>query len=167
MLGAAQQALLQIDPSATATSNEMAMACAVGYPFGVIGVIVCIIILKALFLKDGGKKKDAHDNQTYVTEFRVSNPAIYGKSIRDIMKDVSIHLVVSRVWKFDGKSDEQSGKQGKVIIPNGDTILENGEHVLVMTKEREAGIAEKLFGETVKKDWNQKDIDWNLSLIHI
>ena len=40
MLGAAQQALLQIDPSATATSNEMAMACAVGYPFGVIGVIV-------------------------------------------------------------------------------------------------------------------------------
>lgn len=161
MLGAAQQALLQIDPSATATSNEMAMACAVGYPFGVIGVIACIIILKALFLKDGGKKKDAHDNQTYVTEFRVSNPAIYGKSIRDIMKDVSIHLVVSRVWKFDGKSDEQSGKQGKVIIPNGDTILENGEHVLVMTKEREAGIAEKLFGETVKKDWNQKDIDWN------
>ena len=30
-----------------------------------------------------------------------------------------------------------------------------------MTKETETGIAEKLFGETVHKDWNKKDIDWN------
>ena len=161
MLGAAQQALLQIHPEAATTSNEMAMACAVGYPFGVIGVIVCVIILKAIFLKDGGRKKDSHDNQTYITEFRISNPAIYGKTIRDIMRDVSIHLVVSRVWKFNGKENEETGKQGMVIIPNGDTVLEKGEHVLVLSKEWEVGAAEKLFGETVKKDWNKKDIDWN------
>ena len=161
MLGAAQQALLQLHPEATTVSNEMAMACAVGYPFGVIGVIICVIILKAIFQKDSGRKKDSHDNQTYITEFRISNPAICGKTIRDIMKDVSIRLVVSRVWKFNGKENEETGKQGMVIIPNGDTVLENGEHVLVLSKEWEVGAAEKLFGETVKKDWNKKDIDWN------
>lgn len=32
MLGAAQQTLLQMDPSATDVSNQMATACAVGYP---------------------------------------------------------------------------------------------------------------------------------------
>ena len=160
MLGAAQQSLLEVHPDATATSNEMAVACAVGYPFGVIGVILCVIILKIIFRKPGTGITEQHDNQTFVSEFRISNPAIYGKAIKDIMKDVSIHLVVSRVWKFNG-SKEDDANDGTVIIPNGDTILEKGEHVLVMTKETETGIAEKLFGETMNKDWNKKDIDWN------
>ena len=160
MLGAAQQSLLEVYPDATATSNEMAMACAVGYPFGVIGVILCVVILKLIFHKPGSNTKEQHDNQTFVSEFRISNPAIYGKAIKDIMKDVSIRLVVSRVWKFNG-NNEDDANDGTVIIPNGDTILEKGEHVLVMTKETETGIAEKLFGETVHKDWNKKDIDWN------
>ena len=161
MLGAAQQTLLQTDPSAVDTSNEMAMACAVGYPFGVIGVILCVIILKFIFQRGNRKKTDSHNNQTFITEFKISNPAIYGKSLKDIMKDVSIHLVVSRVWKFNGNANESDGRQGTVIIPNGDTILEKGEHVMVMSKEREVGAAEKLFGEIVNKDWNKKDIDWN------
>ena len=37
MLGAAQQALLQIHPEDAEGANTMAMACAVGYPFGIIG----------------------------------------------------------------------------------------------------------------------------------
>lgn len=160
MLGAAQQSLLEVYPDAASTSNEMAMACAVGYPFGVIGVILCVIILKVVFNRKGRGATDQHDNQTFVSEFRISNPAICGKSIREIMKDVSIHLVVSRVWKFNG-SNEDDANDGTVIIPNGDTVLEKGEHVLVMTKETETGIAEKLFGETMHKDWNKKDIDWN------
>ena len=161
MLGAAQQTLLQTDPSAVDTSNEMAMACAVGYPFGVIGVILCVIILKFIFQRGNKKRTDSHNNQTFITEFKISNPAIYGKSLKDIMKDVSIRLVVSRVWKFNGNANESDGRQGTVIIPNGDTILEKGEHVMVMSKESEVGAAEKLFGEIVNKDWNKKDIDWN------
>ena len=46
MLGAAQQALLQVEPDNIAGANNMAMACAVGYPFGLIGVILCVVILK-------------------------------------------------------------------------------------------------------------------------
>ena len=48
-----------------------------------------------------------------------------------------------------------------MIIPDGDTVLEKGEHVLVLTRETDAGAAEQLFGEKVVKDWNKKDIDWN------
>lgn len=154
MLGAAQQTLLQIDPAGSLTANEMATACAVGYPFGLIGVILCVIILKALFHKEDSKA-DPHDKPAFVTEFRVSNPAIFGKTLREIMKDSNIRIVVSRVWKFDGS------ERGQVIMPDGDTVLEKGEHVLVLTKEKEAGAAEQIFGEKVVKDWNQKDIDWN------
>lgn len=154
MLGAAQQTLLQIDPAGSLTANEMATACAVGYPFGLIGVILCVVILKALFHKEDSKA-DSHDKPAFVTEFRVSNPAIFGKTLKEIMKDSNIRIVVSRVWKFDGS------ERGQVIMPDGDTVLEKGEHVLVLTKEKEAGAAEQIFGEKVVKDWNQKDIDWN------
>ena len=161
MLGAAQQAVLEMDPDASATSNEMAMACAVGYPFGVVGVILCVIVLRAMFQKGGKSRKDTHENQTFITEFRISNPAVFGKTLKEVMADVHLRIVVSRVWKFNGRKDEASGIQGNVIIPNGDTVLEEGEHILAMTKEQDAGAAEKLFGERVDKDWNKKDIDWN------
>ena len=154
MLGAAQQTLLQTDPGAVDVSNRMATACAVGYPFGVIGVILCVAILSSMSRKNRAHK-DARDNQTFITEFRVSNPAIFGKTIRDIMKDARIRLVVSRVWKYAGEG------RGQVIIPDGDTVLEQGEHVLVLTRETDAGAAGTLFGEKVVKDWNKKDIDWN------
>ena len=153
MLGAAQQTLLQTDPGAVDVSNQMATACAVGYPFGVIGVILCVVVLSVIFRKNR-VPKDTHNNQTFINEFSVSNPAVFGKTIRDIMKDAHIRIVVSRVWKYGGEG------RGQVIIPDGDTVLEEGEHVLVLTREKDAGSAEQLFGEKVVKDWN-------LSLIHI
>lgn len=160
MLGAAQQSLLEIHPEATDISNQMAMACAVAYPFGIIGVILSIVILRSMFCKGGESSKQVHENPTFVTELRVTNPAICGKNIKAIMRGVHPHLVVSRVWKFTG-ANEDDANEGIVIIPNGDTVLEKGEHVLVMSKESEVDQVEKLFGEKVKKDWNKKDIDWN------
>ena len=52
MLGAAQQSLLEIHPEATDVSNQMAMACAVAYPFGIIGVILSIVILRSMFFAE-------------------------------------------------------------------------------------------------------------------
>ena len=138
----------------------MAVACAVGYPFGVIGVILCVIILRLLFGRSGNNAAQ-HDSQTFVTEFRVSNPSIFGKTIREIMNAVPLRLVVSRVWKFSSGADENDGRQGKVIIPDGDTLLEEGEHVLVLSKEKDVDAVEMIFGQKVNKDWNSRNIDWN------
>ena len=66
MLGAAQQTLLQTDPGAVAVSNQMATACAVGYPLGLVGVILCVAILSAIFRKNSSPK-EIHDNQTFIT----------------------------------------------------------------------------------------------------
>ena len=155
MLGAAQQTLLQINPDAIGMSNTMATACAVGYPFGVVGVILCVVVLKVLFRKGEDGKKE-HDKPAFVTEFCVSNPAIFGKSLKDIMKNTHVRLVVSRVWK-----STEGSVRGQVILPDGDTVLENGEHVLVLTRENEVSAAQQLFGTKVDGDWNRKDIDWN------
>ena len=112
-LGAAQQALLQIDPNNTKGVTDMALACAVTYPLGVVGVILAIIILKALFADKKQKDlKEQRDTTTYVAEFHVSNPAIYEKSIKDVMKLTDKHFVISRVWR-----------NGRVSIPTSDTLL--------------------------------------------
>ena len=151
MLGAAQQALLQMDPDAVKEANNMAMACAVGYPFGLISVILCVMVMKSLFLpKNTRKAKEKSADNTFITEYQISNPAIFGKSIMEIREISGSQFVISRVWKG-----------GQVIIPTGETILEEGEHVLVISAKKDVEVMRTLFGHKENVDWNKKDIDWN------
>ena len=150
-LGAAQQALLQIDPANTKGVTDMALACAVAYPLGVVGVILAIIILRALFADKKQKDlKEQRDTTTYVAEFHVSNPAIYEKSIKDVMKLTDKHFVISRVWR-----------NGKVSIPTSDTLLHEHDHLLIISVKSDVENIEVLFGEQENVDWNKADIDWN------
>lgn len=150
-LGAAQQALLQIDPANTKGVTDMALACAVAYPLGVVGVILAIIILRALFADKKQKDlKEQRDTTTYVAEFHVSNPAIYEKSIKDVMKLTDKHFVISRVWR-----------NGKVSIPTSDTLLHEHDHLLIISFKSDVENIKVLFGEQENVDWNKADIDWN------
>lgn len=150
-LGAAQQALLQIDPSNTKGVTDMALACAVTYPLGVVGVILAIIILRALFADKKPKdQREQRDTTTYVAEFQVSNPAIYEKSIKDVMKLTDKHFVISRVWR-----------NGKVSIPTSDTLLHEHDHLLIISVKSDVENIKVLFGEQENVDWNKADIDWN------
>ena len=150
-LGAAQQALLQINPDSNNEVMDLALACAVTYPLGVVGVILAIILLKGLFLdKQGQEQKGPRDNTTYIAEFQVSNPAIYGKSIKDIMKLTNKHFVISRIWR-----------NGKVSIPTSDTLLNEHDHLLIISVKSDVENIKTLFGEQENVDWNKEGIDWN------
>ena len=151
MLGAAQQALLQIDPSDAAGANRMAMACAVAYPCGLIGMILSVILLRKLLAPKGSS--EAHDpsaDNTFVAEYQVSNSAIFGKTIQEIRQGADCPFIISRIWKGD-----------KLIIPTSDTILEEKEHILVISGKKDVESIRTLFGHQENIDWNKKDIDWN------
>ena len=151
MLGAAQQAFIQMYPTDLDSANNMAIACAVGYPFGLIGVIICVIILKKTTWTPG--KERAHDpagDNTFVTEYLISNPAIIGRTIQDIRQNADVQFVISRIWKGD-----------KVIIPTSQTIIEQNEHVLVISGKTDVEKLKALFGPQENIDWNKKGIDWN------
>ena len=150
MLGAAQQALLQINPDGMSEVNTMAMACAVGYPCGLIGVVLCVIILKAVFGKNLPKPRDDSKDNAFVSEYQVCNPAIFGKSIMEIRQSADCQFVISRIWKND-----------KVIIPTSETILEENEHILLISAKKDVEKIKTLFGHQENIDWNKKDIDWN------
>lgn len=151
MLGAAQQAFIQMYPTDLDSANNMAIACAVGYPFGLIGVIICVIILKKTTWTPGKERAyDPAGDNTFVTEYLISNPAIIGRTIQDIRQNADVQFVISRIWKGD-----------KVIIPTSQTIIEQNEHVLVISSKTDVEKLKALFGPQENIDWNKKGIDWN------
>ena len=150
MLGAAQQTLLQMNPDNVEQANSMAMACAVGYPFGLIGAVLCVALMKVFFGKNTSKPQDNSKDNAFVAEYQVSNPAIFGKSIKEIRANADCQFVISRVWK-----------DGKVIIPTSDTIIEENEHILLTSAKKDVEHIRTIFGHKENIDWNKKDIDWN------
>jgi len=146
-LGAAQQALEQIG----IPSSESALGCAVTYPLGVIGVIFAVLFMKKLFVKPRDMVVHNLDpNETYIATFRVYNPALYGKSIRQIVDMSHLKFVISRLWR-----------SGDVIVPSSAQKLEEGDRLLVVATEKEADELEIIFGKKEEKDWNAENIDWN------
>ena len=151
MLGAGQQALLQMSPDNTDAANNMAMACAVAYPFGLLGMVISVIILRKVFApKATGKQTSTASDNTFVAEYHVSNPAIFGKTIMEIRQSADCQFVISRIWKNE-----------TLIIPTSETILEEGEHMLVISGKKDVEKIKTLFGHKEDVDWNKKGIDWN------
>ncbi|WP_165021847.1 putative transporter [Dysgonomonas sp. ZJ279] len=151
-LGAAQQALRQVAPNDTKSISDMALACAVAYPLGVVGVILAIALMRTWFgpKDNSGKIKEKKDSDTYVGEFHVTNPALFGKTIREIMKHTSKRFVISRIWR-----------DGKVTIPTSECVLNQNDHLLIISIKSDVESIKVLFGEQENVDWNKEDIDWN------
>lgn len=147
-LGAAQQTLKQLGES----TSGAALSCAVTYPLGVVGVILAIIVVKKLFVRPADMEQHEHEdpNHTYIATFQVHNPAIYNKSIQDLVHISTIKFVISRLWR-----------NGQVSIPTSEKILKEHDRLLVITTEKDVQALTILFGEQEKKDWNKEDIDWN------
>ena len=147
-LGAAQQALEQLG----APTSGAALSCAVTYPLGVVGVILAIILVRKLCVTPADIVDGSHDNEdhTFVATFNVHNPAVYGKSIKDVAKLIAPKFVISRLWR-----------NGEVTIPNSDTLLEKNDRVLAITNHNDLPALTVLFGEHEKRDWNSGHIDWN------
>ena len=147
-LGAATQALEHVGlPSGT-----VALATAVTYPLGVLGVIIAMVILRKCCVKPEHLKPQSNDNHdhTYIAQFEVVNPAVGHKRIADISHMTHLKFIISRIWR-----------NSQVILPTGDTVLEPNDSLLVVTNREDEPAMEMLFGRRVNKDWNKDAIDWN------
>ncbi len=151
VLGAAQSTLRQMDPENIRGVTDMALACATAYPMGVVGVILAIIVLRKCFVRQTAEvTKEKKDQQMHVGEFLATNPAIYNKRIVEVVRLCPAHFVISRLWR-----------EGKVIIPTSDTILQARDHLLVISGKQDIESIKALFGEQENVDWNNENIDWN------
>ena len=147
-LAAAQQTLEQMGID----GSGAALSCALTYPLGVVGVILAIITLRKLFVRpqDMPQPDSKHKKNVFIASYRVTNPGIFGKTIKEVANTSHNHFVISRMWH-----------NGHVLIPMSDRQLLENDIVLVITKPEEAAELALVFGEQEKKDWNNHEVDWN------
>ena len=155
-LGAAQQTFKQFGD--TAASSTAALGCAVTYPIGMVGVIIALIIMRGwLMRRDRSNESDGKADEAYIASFIICNPAVFHQRLHDLADlGEGKKFVVSRLWR-----------DGKVILPNADTLLEENDRILVITT---AGALKRLtvfFGRRDEKDWNKENIDWNALDSHL
>lgn len=146
-LGAAQQTLKLLGhPSAVA-----ALATAVTYPIGMIGVIVVLAVMKGWLQRHDHCEECNNEDETFITSFVVKNPALFNHSIYDAAHHFNqSRFIVSRIWR-----------EGRVILPEADTLLAEGDHLLVITRHTDVETLTALFGERSERDWMECNIDWN------
>ena len=161
-LGTAQQTYVDVSVSggadaitAMSQSASMASGYAVAYPIGVIGVILILILGKAVFKIDHKKElaqmeaSESEKDHARRMHVEVENPAIFGKKLHDIIQQFGGDFVVSRVMKGE-----------TISFPTGDTVLEEGDKVLIVTSQPEVDKLRILFGKEVPmhhNDWIERD----------
>ena len=147
-LGAATQALDVLG----LPSDSVALATAVTYPLGVVGVIIAMMLIRKCFVKpcDLETKPLTDDDHTYIAQFIAMNPAIADKTIAQIAEMTHLKFIISRIWR-----------NGQVIVPVASTAIKTGDSLLVVTTKEDEDSMVVLFGKQVEKDWNGEQIDWN------
>lgn len=147
-LGAAQQTLKQLGEPTTGA----ALSCAITYPLGVVGVILAMIAVRKLFVRkqDIETAESEGNDQTYIATFKVRNPAIFDKNVKQIAEWSQRKFVISRLWRED-----------KVSIPTSETILQENDRLLITTTDKDVAHLTILFGKQEPEDWNKQGIDWD------
>ncbi len=151
MLAAVQSTLQDIvGLEGTRQVADLALACALTYPLGVVGMILAILILQVIEPKR--QKEDRLESKTtYITELELTNPGLFGKTILEVVRLQEKHFIISRVWRGD-----------KLIVPTSQTLLQEGDHLLLLIHEEDLGVLEAFFGRrSESRDWNRPDIDWD------
>ena len=152
-LAAAQQELTQLGRPAEGISAALSLA--VTYPVGMVGVIFALIAVK-VWLRHKSVDETREDDEAFIASFEVTNPAVFGKSLKEAAELGSGNFVASRIWRA-----------GKVLLPTADTTLQKDDRILVITHPKQMKALTYFFGKRDNTDWNKSDIDWNALDAHL
>ena len=153
-LGAAQQTMLHATQPGV-DGSTLASAYAVAYPIGVLGVIALVIFANAFFKIDLEKERTdlEKDNDEGTSARRmhcqVSNPAVFEKRLGEISAMIGGEFVVSRVMH-----------DGNQFVPGADTVLHEGDKLLIVTNQKHVDTIRIVFGEEIpmhQEDWIKMD----------
>lgn len=145
-LAAAQQTIG--DPVAIDT---MAMGYAAAYPLGVIGIILSMFIIKAIFrIKVDREIKEVEDEQEnsqlkpHIKSFKATNPLIDGKNLVQLHDIIQCNFVVSRLMNANGE----------VIIPTSETSIHTGDKLYIVMSVQDEDKFKAVVGPEIEMDWN-------------
>ena len=153
-LGAAQEALRQLHEAGQITEiPQIALGYAVAYPLGVVGIITALILIRVIFKisfdKETEKLNSNEENlsgKPEILTLHLQNKSIEGRKLHDIKKLIGRNFVVSRLKR-----------DGKFMIPLGDTVLFNGDILLVVTAKSDVEAITAFIGQSAEIDWTESE----------
>ncbi len=150
-LGAAQQAYM--DASGMEDST-IALGYAVAYPLGVVGIICSIMLMRVLFRVNLEKENEAleredTDKGSNAQQFsvRVTNPALFGKDLKEVTRLINRKFVFSRVYHEDDS----------IELGSSETCLSAGDKLLVVAALQDIDAITAFLGERVEVEWEKLD----------
>lgn len=171
-LGAAQQTYMDAtsgsfvnEVGSAAVASSMASGYAVAYPIGVLGVILVLMLTKALFRIDLKKEEDQmHGMETGMDSpqrlaFAIKNPAVFGKTILEASHAIENKFIISRI-----------SRDGVVKVPMASTVLQENDKLLVVTAQSSVEAVTMLFGEQIempKETWDKLDASMSVRKLTI
>ncbi|MCE5345787.1 MAG: putative transporter [Bacteroidales bacterium] len=142
-LGAAQQALTQISGSLPGNEiPQIGLGYAVAYPFGVLGIILTMFIIRKSYSVNIDKEMTLYNQSQHPTEtlpektsILIKNPKVFGKTIDKISKGISHEFVISRIM------------HGTELLPaTSDIVVYENDIVLVVSQKKAIPDIVKEFG---------------------
>ncbi|MBQ1990653.1 MAG: putative transporter, partial [Rikenellaceae bacterium] len=151
-LGAAQQAYTD---STGLNDPTIAMGYATAYPLGVVGIIISIVLLRAIFRIKLDKEREALEsaNESKFAakiSIELTNANLFGRTVLETRGLINRSFVVSRVCRVDGK----------IEIANAQTLLNEGDKMLIICANDDVEAIEMMLGHRIDmqhSDWINLD----------
>lgn len=125
-LGAAQQLLSEQGGELANAAADSGMGYAVAYPFGILGIILTMLLVRLIFrinvdkeIQDYNDSLGGNESKLQSVEIKVNNPNLYGKQISYIKQVIDKELAISRIFR---EREYIIATDTEVIRP-GDVIL--------------------------------------------
>ena len=155
-LGAAQQSLAEVQGASAAEAIQgMSMGYAAAYPLGVLGIILSMILVKAIFRIGIDKEQESLDNENeqsqlkpHVITLKVTNELIFNHTVKQVHDVIDRNYVISRMKK---------ASTGEIIIPKSDTIIEKDDLLLMVISAQEEHVYESVIGHKIDMQWDMNN----------
>ena len=146
-LAAAQQAI-----DTPAAVNTMSMGYAAAYPLGVIGIILAMFVIKAVFRINTAdeiaaieRENDNSHSKPELITIEVSNPLIDGKTLFEFHQIIKTDFVVSRLMD----------NSGNIVIPTSKTQLHVGDKIFTVISAKDVERFTSVIGPKVDMNWDE------------
>ena len=158
-LGAAQQVIADLGkPDDLALSGT---GYAVAYPFGVMGIIFTMILVREIFrikidheVEEYKNQLSSHQQKLETVEIAITNPNLFGQKISYIKKVIDTELVISRI-----------GRNGTYLVPLEDEVLREGDVIIGVSAINHIENLHMKMGAVKVAD--KREISGDLAMFHV
>lgn len=152
-LGAAQEALRQLfDAGKIDEIPQIALGYAVAYPFGVLGVILTMILIRFIFRinleKENEKLTSQSDSAEKPEPFSVvfTSEVLNNKTIEDIRNLIGRQFIISRLKR-----------NNQYFTPHADTVLQQDDVVKIVASLADEEAIISFMGRKTDIDWQESE----------